>query len=298
MGTLARWFGNPARKAAAGRAPAPPGLPDVTAAQLDHVVHALRMSGELTRLTNAQVDNIMYALRAAGRLEHFRDLSAAVYDDGHLISFHNADFLKDRRFEEAYGLGLHTDSWQGFDIRWRVYVVCWAAAHARRLEGDFVECGVNRGGFSRAAVHYIDFQELPDRHFYLLDTYCGIPEEDRGSSPACYHHAYGECYEYVRETFRPFTNAHVIRGRVPDTLCRVPSRQVCYLSIDMNCVEPEIAAAEFFWDKLVRGAVVLLDDYGAGELHLRQKQAFDRFARDKGVEVLSLPTCQGLIIKP
>ena len=78
----------------------------------------------------------------------------------------------------------------------------------------------------------------------------------------------------------------------------MPSGRVCYLSIDMNCVGPEIAAAEFFWDRLVSGAVVLLDDYGAGVWHLAQKRAFDEFARRKGVEILSLPTCQGLLIKP
>jgi hypothetical protein len=29
----------------------------------------------------------------------------------------------------------------------------------------------------------------------------------------------------------------------------------------MNCTKPEIDAATFFWDKLVNGAMVLLDDY-------------------------------------
>jgi hypothetical protein len=65
----------------------------------------------------------------------------------------------------------------------------------------------------------------------------------------------------------------------------------------MNCVAPEIAAAEYFWDKLVPGAVVILDDYG-WEAHYEQKLAFDRFAARKGVMVLTLPTGQGLIFKP
>ena len=30
----------------------------------------------------------------------------------------------------------------------------------------------------------------------------------------------------------------------------------------MNCAAPELAAAEFFWDRLTTGAVVVLDDYG------------------------------------
>ena len=65
---------------------------------------------------------------------------------------------------------------------------------------------------------------------------------------------------------------------------------------DMNCVQPEIAAAEYFWERLVPGAVMLLDDYGhAG--HELQKEAFDRFSKHHGVPLLVLPTGQGLIIK-
>ena len=65
----------------------------------------------------------------------------------------------------------------------------------------------------------------------------------------------------------------------------------------MNCAAPEIAAAEFFRDNLVSGAVIVLDDYG-WKGYIEQKKAFDDFASRKGVQVLSLPTGQGLIFKP
>jgi hypothetical protein len=274
------------------------GLPTVARAQLDHVIHAMRLSGELADLTQQQVGNIIYALRVAGHLDHLKDVRDASYNDGHLISFHNADFLKDPLFAESYRLGNEaTNSWGGYQLWWRVHVICWAAAHEKLLEGDFVECGVNRGGFSRAAMHYIDFTNMPDRTFYLLDTFCGIPEQDRHLAAEGCVHRYHECYEDVCRTFAPFPNARLIRGRVPETLPQVAAEKVCYLSIDMNCAEPEIAALEFFWGKLVPGAVAVLDDYGAGVWHLRQKDAFDQFAKRHGVEILSLPTCQGLIVK-
>ncbi len=206
--------------------------------------------------------------------------------------------MSDPRFVEAYRLGKATNSWLGHDIPWRVYVLCWAAAHALRLEGDFVECGVNRGGFSRAVTDYVAFDKHPGRTFYLLDTYCGIPEQDGGEAAEHYTAAYPDCYDEVCATFRPFPNVRIVRGRVPDTLLQVPSERVAYLSIDMNCVGPEIAAATYFWDKLVPGAVIILDDYGAGVWHRDQRQAFDRFAQERGVEVLTLPTCQGLMLKP
>ena len=61
------------------------------------------------------------------------------------------------------------------------------------------------------------------------------------------------------------------------TLAQANIEQVSYLSIDMNCSAPEIAAAEFFWEKLTPGAVVLLDDYGFNDTHIVQKRAFDEF---------------------
>jgi len=223
------------------------------------------------------------------------------YNQDGLATVTNCDFLNDPRFQEAYRLGEQTGSWQDAKIHWRVHVLCWAADRASRLEGDFVECGVNRGGFSRAIMHFVDFPKL-GKTFYLLDTFRGL--EDRLVSDAERKRGIGvgkwfqykECYEEVCETFEGFP-VIIVRGVVPETLPQVKTAKVCYLSIDMNCAAPEIAAAEYFWDKLVSGAVIVLDDYGWGG-HEEQKLAFDRFAARKGVMVLSLPTGQGLIFKP
>ena len=221
------------------------------------------------------------------------------YNRDGLATRHNADFMNDRRFQEAYHRGKATGSWGQYNIQWRAYIACWAANRALSLVGDFVECGVNRGGLAMAVMHYVNFSNL-DRKFYLLDTFCGLAEKyltDEERHLGITSGGYEECYESVRSTFRGFANVEIIRGMVPDTLPLVNSNRIAYLSIDMNCVEPEIAAAAYFWDKLVSGAAVILDDYGwAG--HLVQKRAFDQFAQDHGVQVLQLPTGQGLIFKP
>jgi hypothetical protein len=65
----------------------------------------------------------------------------------------------------------------------------------------------------------------------------------------------------------------------------------------MNCAPPEIAAADHFWDRLSPGAVMLLDDYGYYGF-TPQKEAFDEFARRRGIAICALPTGQGLIVKP
>jgi len=217
-------------------------------------------------------------------------------EDG-MATVHNCDFTADQRFQRAVALGAATGSWYGSSIRWRAYTICWAAERAMGLPGDFVECGVNRGGFARMILDYVDFDDS-DKQFFLFDTFKGLEEShltraEQSREPFLYT----DCLDEVKQTFSSFRSIHIVPGTVPETLSSTTIERVAFLSIDMNCVGPEIAAAEHFWPKLVSGSVMVLDDYG-WEDHLEQKHAFDEFARSRGVSVLSLPTGQGLIFKP
>lgn len=219
-------------------------------------------------------------------------------------------FMREAAFQQAYQRGMQSGhkilrpagSTLDIHLEWRVHVLIWAAQHAAHLPGDFVECGVNTGIFSLAICDYIDFNQT-GKSFYLFDTYAGIPEEqvtarERGLGRLYENQdAYEECYEVAKRNFAPFPNAKLVRGKVPDTLDTVTIAQVCYLSLDMNIAEPEIAALRYFWDRLVPGAPVVLDDYGWAN-YLPQKEAMDAFAREKGVMICELPTGQGLLIKP
>jgi O-methyltransferase len=232
--------------------------------------------------------------------------SSINYSYDMLYTYHNADFMNDPKFIESYNLGKATDVnktvLNNYDIFWRIHVLCWAATHAKKLEGDFVDCGVNTGIFSRAVINYIDFQST-SKQYFLLDTFSGLDERYSSEKELNQHlnvkyktHE-NTLYEQVQSTFKNF-NVTLIKGAVPDTLPLVTSEKICYLSVDMNCVQPEIDALNFFWDKLVPGGLIILDDYGYGNDTLDQREAHKNFAKSKGVEILSLPTCQGLIIKP
>lgn len=212
----------------------------------------------------------------------------------------NADFLLDPRFQKAYQLARETSPWKDFEMQWRTYVVCALAEMVKTKPGDFVECGVNTGAYSRAVIDYIDFQQT-GKTFFLLDTYDGlvaeqITEKEAKAGIDNYLSTYKNVYDQVVATFSPF-NTKIIKGAVPGTLSQCTATQVCYLSIDMNVVAPEIAAANYFWDKIVPGGVMILDDYGF-PAHIEQKKAFDAFAAEKGVAILYIPTGQAIIFKP
>jgi Macrocin-O-methyltransferase (TylF) len=220
------------------------------------------------------------------------------YNEDNLATSHNSDFMKKDAFQRAYQVAVDATHPVYPDIRWRLHVLFWAASQVKKLPGDFIECGVWRGFLSRAVMEYVDFASLP-KHFYLMDTYRGLVPEY--ISQAEKQHGidqihYDDTYEAVKATFKDFPNVNIVQGPIPETLPLVNTDQVCYLHIDMNNVKPEIAAAEYFWPKIVSGGVMILDDYGFMS-HIEQKRAFDQFAQEHGIQILSLPTGQGLIIK-
>ena len=236
------------------------------------------------------------AVRLHPRLALRRDLPDFRFVEDGLGTIHNSDFAMQPRFQQAYALGKATGSWHDHDLRWRIHVLLWCASWAVRLDGAFVECGVNRGGFARTIIDYTSFTSL-SRSYYLFDTFTGFDEAQLSSGeratvlPA---YRYDDCFDAVQREFATMPFVKLIKGAVPGSL--IDMGPVAFLSIDMNCAAPEIAAAKFFWPKLVKGAPVVLDDYGFA-LHGEQKRTFDALAAEWGVEILSLPTGQGLIFK-
>jgi hypothetical protein len=255
--------------------------------------------------------NVLHDTRrriARGLYALVRAVAPVAYAQDGLISVHSHAFMQDLSFIKAYRRGVKAIG--GVDIyqwHWRIHIGLWAAKVASRLEGDFVECGVNKGFLSSAIMDYLDWNTL-DRDFYLLDTFTGLDErfmsERERKGGALQKNArdlqsgfYVRGVDGVRANFAQWPRAHIIEGAIPETLERVRARQVAYLHLDMNCAPPEIAALAHFWDRLVEGAPVLLDDY-AYLGYTSQKLAMDDFARARGVTVCSLPTGQGLIVKP
>ncbi len=223
----------------------------------------------------------------------------ARYESDGLQTVHNHDFLKDAAFQHALKRGLQADPNLGF-MTWRLHVALWAARHTASIPGDFVECGVNRGFLSSAIMSSLDWNRL-NRSFYLFDTFQGIATEllsaeEIKSGRLDHNRLFSECFEDVERNFAEFQRVHLVRGRVPETLDTVPIEKVAFLSIDMNCAQADASAFEYFWPKLVPGAVVLLDDYAYHGFEATYS-SFNSLASRYHVPILSLPTGQGLILK-
>jgi len=246
----------------------------------------------------AQKPRVAYVTASTPGINRIEENTSS-YDQDGLHTEHCADFMKDEHFLAAYAAGEATGSWSGAAVHWRVYIACWLAERSSRLEGDLIECGVNRGGMARAIISYLG-PKLKGRRFYLLDTYQGIPAsiltERESRHSQAFRNNYTECLHEVTNTFSPFPEAVIVQGLVPNTFHKVDSDKFCFAHIDMNNARSEIAAAEYLWPRLAVGGFMLLDDYG-WQINVDQRTAFDRFARERGLTVLALPTGQGLLMK-
>jgi len=244
-------------------------------------------------------------LASAGYV-YFKVGSPEYYAQDSLFTTNNDDFRRSPRFRAAYARGLRASCGVDPHIEWRVHVALWAAGVGVRAAGDFVECGVNAGFLSSAIMQYLDWAALPKR-FHLIDTFQGpvlsqYTAEEISSGRAAMvkdavdRGAYVTDLERVAANFSEWPNVALLPGVVPDVLRSLHIGRVAFLHLDMNCAYPERAALEFFWDSLSPGGVVLLDDYGyfGYDSH---RQAIDAVVQQRGADVLSLPTGQGLIMR-
>jgi hypothetical protein len=229
----------------------------------------------------------------------------AIYEQDGLISHHNHDFMSDPIFLNAYQRGVKAAG-VDYNWHWRVHIGLWAARTAVRLPGDFVECGVNAGFMSSSIMYDLEWDSR-GKMFYLLDTFSGldkncVTQEEieagimKKNDDLIESGFYVTSSENVKKNFSEWSNVQIIEGVIPDTLPEIKSQKIAYLHIDLNCAPPEVAAINFLWDRLVAGAIILLDDY-AYIGYLQQKLAMDKFAKDIGVHIASMPTGQGLIVK-
>jgi hypothetical protein len=225
-----------------------------------------------------------------------------VYNQDGLRSIHNHKFMLDPDFCKAYNRGILACE-ADYHWHWRVHIGLWAAFSASKLKGDFVECGVNYGFLSSAIMEYLDWDSL-DKTFYLMDTFSGIDEryvsDDRhrcGILNLNKSGFYTTSFEPVKKNFSQWKNIKIIIGSIPETLNAVESDSIAYLHIDMNNPLPEVAAFNFFWERLVPGAFILLDDYAYIGCEA-EKDAMDAAVAAKDLKIVSLPTGQGILIKP
>jgi hypothetical protein len=158
----------------------------------------------------------------------------------------------------------------------RIAALCHAVAYIVRCDipGDFVECGVWRGGSIMAMIGTLA-RTSAIRDIHLFDTFAGMTnpadvDVNFMGQPAGGPRGYGmqvfcprdEVRANVLETGYPAQCVHLVEGRVEDTLPRQAPAAIALMRLDTDWYESTAHEMAHLWPRLSKGGVVIVDDYG------------------------------------
>lgn len=153
------------------------------------------------------------------------------------------------------------------------------------IQGDFVECGVWRGGSTMAAIDTLLKAGDTSRTVYLYDTFEGMSEptehdkelsgnaadtlmqssqREDATSVWCYS-ALEEVQKNVGSLDYPAAKVHYVKGKVEDTIPQTLPSKIALLRLDTDWYESTAHELEHLYPLLVPGGVIIIDDYGHWE---------------------------------
>lgn len=169
-----------------------------------------------------------------------------------------------------------------------------------KIEGDFVECGVWRGGHAILAAKIFELYGAK-KNVYLFDTFegmtspIGVDERLTDKESAKNLLSYDQdanCYASIDEVKSNFNkirllknNVIFIKGDVAETLKiknNLP-RKIGYLRLDTDWYESSKIELEILYPRLSKKGILVLDDYGYWK---GQKKATDDFFKKMKIKPL------------
>lgn len=245
-----------------------------------------------------RIRELPFPLQAPARA--FRNLlyraSYAYRGDG-LATAHYSPFLRESDFAARYATVAAT--WEGLDIRWRLWILTRSAAHCSLLDGSFAEFGVYRGGCAYMVLSGSRPRER--RSFFLFDTFQGIPESNLTEHEVAAGFA-GRLSDVSLDEVRSRLDRwkeqlRFVVGDVFETLPVTETGPLAFAHIDLNAAAPTEVALRYTWSRLVSSGIIVFDDYGF-EGYNDQRRLIDNFFGGTNDALIALPTGQAMAIKP
>lgn len=185
----------------------------------------------------------------------------------------------------------------------RMWALIQSMKHIRhnKINGDFVECGVWKGGNLALMRRFCDYHKI-EKCIFGYDTFDGMSEptlEDvdlhgvyasdaMRKSPKneaiTNIHAYAglQQVEENLRTLNSFEGVRLIKGKVEESLV-IPEnlpQQISILRLDTDWYESTKIELDVLFPRLVKGGILIIDDYG----HFKGAQkAVDDYFRNQNI---------------
>jgi O-methyltransferase len=138
--------------------------------------------------------------------------------------------------------------------------------------GAIVECGTWRGGMAAGLIEFCG----KNRSYYFFDSFEGLPdakeidgaaalEWQSNKNPTNYFDNCSASIDVFMNTIDRtgvnYNNVNIIKGFFEDTLPTFETPNISVLRLDGDWYESTMLCLEKFWDSVVPGGIILIDDY-------------------------------------
>jgi len=142
-----------------------------------------------------------------------------------------------------------------------------------KIEGDFAELGVWRGGSAILMRALLKEMNAKDRNVWVADSFEGLPEPDDKKYPADKgdkHFMFDELkvsLEEVKHNFSKYglldEQVKFLKGWFKNTLPTAPIKKLAILRLDGDMYESTMDGLVNLYPKLSVGGYIIIDDWGA-----------------------------------
>lgn len=172
------------------------------------------------------------------------------------------------------------------------------------VKGDFVECGVWRGGSAMVMAILLRDADKCGKHLWLYDTFEGMTEPtpddieissgesassllkletDKGGRNIWCMSPLEEVTKNLAGTGYPMDHVRMVKGDVTKTLVESAPNQIALLRLDTDWYESTKMELVVLYPRLVSGGICILDDYGYWG---GAKKAVDEYFSENGIVTL------------
>ncbi len=177
------------------------------------------------------------------------------------------------------------------------------------LPGDFVECGVWRGGSSMAAALTLLRLGADERRLWLYDTFGRMPAPGRrdrdftGRDVAGHEDSMlgevglslADVQSAMRSTGYPAEQIRYVQGLVEATIPGSAPAEIALLRLDTDWYESTRHELEHLYPRLVSGGVLIVDDYGH---YAGARQAVDEYFAERPILLARVDYTGRMAVKP
>jgi hypothetical protein len=179
----------------------------------------------------------------------------------------------------------------------RKFVLREFTKFTNNIPGNIAECGCFEG-----ATSYFMASESPDTPLFIFDSFEGLSEpdvNDRSNLGSNLYWKQGDLSsteEKLKETLKEFKNISIYKGWIPERFSEVKNKYFRLVHIDVDLYQPTLDSLTFFYPRMSKGGVIIMDDYGSTTCPGAHKAA-EEFMKNREEHIIHLPTAQGVIIK-